>query len=147
MIHKKTDTYQSSLLITEESCQEYEEEAAYGSVVRKLLIQALQWTASPSRGRLAGTRGLYCTDHVMRLMSDIYQTWNVQSHRLTIRLRASSIHHPTSVDKGQNSTYIRKASGSPLFIAFNKKTTTCPKKNLNHVPLLNLHSSSLSNST
>ena len=88
-----------------------------------------------------------CTDHVMRLMSDIYQTWNVQSHRLTIRLRASSIHHPTSVDKGQNSTYIRKASGSPLFIAFNKKTTTCPKKNLNHVPLLNLHSSSLSNST
>ena len=82
-IHKKTDTYQSSLLITEESCQEYEEEAAYGSVVRKLLIQALQWTASPSEAAWLGPEAstVNCTDHVMRLVSDIYQTWNAQSHQ------------------------------------------------------------------
>ena len=122
IIHKKRHRSISSPEITEESCQEREEQAAYGSVVRKLLIEALQWTASPSRGRLAGTRGLHCTDHVMRFMSDIYQTWiwSIQSHQLlTMLLRASSIHHPTLCWQGTE-LYIRKASGSPLFIAFNK---------------------------
>ena len=77
--HKKC-----SLIISWETCQERHREAPeqqLGSVVRKLLSLALQWTASPGEAAWPGPEALPADKwpgvqnmDILRLMSCIYQT-------------------------------------------------------------------------